>query len=127
MDLLSKHPYGRLVSPGETCGPQSRKHKQEEDRLSPLKASHTYLQGRIGGHAEPRHLISPRQELLSFVVQVIIKDGSLGRKLHDFHFFMPPATKVGLIIRKLRRTGELVRTDPERVQSLQILLHATAS
>lgn len=126
MDLLSKHPYGRLVSPGETCDPQSRKHRQE-DRLSPLKASHTYLQGRIGVHAESRHFISPRQELFSFVVQIIIKDGSLRWKLHDFHFFMPPSTKVGLTIRKLKRTGELVRTDPERVQSLQILLHATAS
>lgn len=85
---------------------------------------HTYLQGRIDIHAEGRHLISPRQEFFSFVVQIIIKDGSLGRKLHDFHFFMPPSTKVGLIIRKLRRTGELVRIDPERIQSLQILLHA---
>jgi hypothetical protein len=37
------------------------------------------------------------------VVQIIIKDGSLGWKLHCFHFLMPPSTEVGLIIRKLRR------------------------
>lgn len=124
MDLLSEHPCSRLFSPKETCDPQSRKHKQEKDRLFPLKAPHTYLQGHIGIHAELRHLISPRQEFFSFVVQIIIKDGSLGWKLHDFHFFMPPSTKVSLIIRKLWRTGELVRIDPERIQSLQILLHA---
>lgn len=100
-----------------------------EDRRFPLKAQtstpwswaldtpHTYLQGCVDIHGELRDLVSPRQEFFSFVVQIIIKDGSLGWKLHCFHFFMPPSTKVGLIIRKLWRTGELFSIDPESIHS----------
>lgn len=76
-----------------------------------ITVSHTYLQRYIWIHSKFGDFISPRQELLSFVVQVIIKDCSLGWKFHCFHLFMPPPTEFSLISRNLRITREILIAD----------------
>lgn len=73
----------------------------------------TYLQRYLWIHSKFGDFISPRQEFLSFVVQIIIEDCPLGWKFYCFHLFMPPPTEFSLRARKLRRTREILIADLE--------------
>lgn len=90
---------------------KTKQTKKGSNQPESLSVSHTYLQRHIWIHSEFGDVIGPRQEFLSFVVQIIIKDCSLGWKLHCFHLFMPPPTEFSLTTRKLRRTREVLITD----------------
>lgn len=102
------------IHPGGRKGKTAQKQTYQPPSTGGLENSyvpHTYLQRYIWVHSKFGDFISPRQKFLSFVVQIIIKDCSLGRKLYRFHLFMPPPAKVSLITRKLRRTREILIAD----------------
>lgn len=71
----------------------------------------TYLQGQIRIHREFGDLIGPRQKLLGIMVQIIIEDCSLRRKLDCLHLLMPPAAELRLTTGELRGAREILVVD----------------